>query len=131
MYRRATELSNGHTYPLLNEIELQTYLHGDLTLEPKQRFLLSRAQRSLQVQVNNEPPYNAPWSFFDLSETYLFQKDRANFEIFLEEGLHSGVAAWQIKTHRESLKLLMSSTAPLPGLAEGIARLKEVEGYLS
>ena len=131
MYRRATELSNGHTYPLLNEIELQTYLHGNLQLEPKQRFKLSQAQRSLQVQVSNVPPYNAPWSFFDLSETYLYQRDRANFEKYLEEGILSSTASWKVKTHRESLELLLKSTALLPGLSEGIIRLREVEDYLS
>lgn len=130
MYRRATELSNGHTYPLLNEVKLQTHLRATLELEPKQTFLLSKAERSLQAQVSNLPPYNAPWSFFDLSEVNLYQGERNSFEEYLEEGLRRATAAWQVATHRHSLELLLSSAASLPGLLEGIARLREVEGYL-
>lgn len=128
-YRRATELSNGHTYPLLNEIELQTYVRGAVELEPKQQFLLSRAQRSLHVQVANIPPYNAPWSFFDLSEAYLYQGDRNNFEKYLTEGTNYATAAWQIKTHRHSLELLLDTSATLPGLEEAVAHLEELESY--
>lgn len=74
------------------------------------------------------PPYNTPWSFFDLSETYLYQGDQNNFERYLVEGIGHAAAAWQIMTHRHSLELLNAKTS-LPGLEEAVARLKEAEAY--
>src|SRR6266853_2083103 len=47
MYRRATGVSNGHPYPLLNEVKLQARAEGRLQIDDRRRFQLARAERSL------------------------------------------------------------------------------------
>src|SRR5262249_31953613 len=50
-YQRATDVSRGHSYPLLNAIKLQAQLKGKLELDAKQNFLVARAEKSLRAQV--------------------------------------------------------------------------------
>jgi hypothetical protein len=53
----------------------------------KKKFYIERAERALRAQVADDPPYNVPWSFFDLSEIRLLKKDRDCFLDFLEKGI--------------------------------------------
>jgi hypothetical protein len=78
----------------------------------------------------DDPPYNVPWSFFNLSEIRLLKKDRDCFLKFLEKGISYREAKWQAKTHRESLQLYGSGGATLLGLEEGIRKLEEAERFL-
>jgi len=123
MYRRATEVSNGHPYPLLNELKLQARALGRLQIDDRRRFQLARAERSLRAQVANNPPYNAPWSFFDLAEIRLYSGDAKEFLKSLQEGLVTCTAAWQPKTFRDSLQLLVDGRVGLPGLEAGMKKL--------
>ncbi len=124
-YRRATEVSNGHPYPLLNEIKLRSHKEGKLMLDATRKFQLVRAERSLRVQVQNAPPYNAPWSYFDLAEIRLYQGDTDGFLNLLAEGALNCSHSWQPKTFRDSLKLLVEGNVQIPGLNDGIQRLDE------
>ncbi len=130
MYRKATEVSNGHSYPLLNEIKVQALLENGLNIDQKRIFFLRRAQRSLEAQVSNVPPYNAPWSFFDLSDIHLFFQEETEFLSLLRQGIAECSLAWQADTHLKSLELLKSSGVDLPGMGEGIALLKEAVIFL-
>ncbi len=130
-YERATEVSNGHSYPLLNAVKLKAELAGKLELDGKQKFQLKRAERSLRAQVATDPPYNPPWTLFDLAEIRLYDGDEKEFMTNAERGAELAVKGWQVQTFRESLERLTKAGIELPGLAEGIAMLKEREGYFS
>jgi hypothetical protein len=69
--RKSAQVSNGHSYPLLNALTLEAHLQGKLDIS-SDTIALSRAERSLQAPVKDEPPYNAPWSHFDLAQIRLF-----------------------------------------------------------
>lgn len=130
MYQRATELSRGHPYPLLNELKIQARINGSLTIDPPHRLLLERAERSRRAQVSNQPPYDPPWSFFDLSEIFLYLGETEQFLQFLDEGICECNDAWQVETHRDSLRLLVKGGLVLPGLEEGIRKLDEAVHHL-
>jgi len=130
-YQRSVEVSNGHSYPLLNAIKLAAMRDGKLELDGKSRFLLTRAERSLRAQTATEPPYNPPWSFFDLAEIRLYNGDRESFTKFAERGTEYATAAWQVKTFRDTLQLLLDHGIAPDGLKEGIAMLLEREQYLA
>ena len=121
-------MSNGHPYPLLNEVKLQARAEGRLQIDDRRRFQLARAERSLRAQVTNNPPYNAPWSFFDLAEIRLYSADATGFLTYLEEGFLTCTAAWQPKTFRDSLQLLVDGRVGLPGLEAG---MKKLEGAIA
>lgn len=129
-YERAVEVSNGHSYPLLNAIKLAALRDGKLELDGKRGFLLRRAERSLRAQVATEPPYDAPWSFFDLAEIRLYQGDPAGFRELAERGTECASAAWQVATFRDTLRQLMEGGVAPEGLREGVEMLSEREGYL-
>lgn len=124
MYKRATEISQGNTYPLLNEIKVQALRDGGLNISEQREFLLRRAERPLRAQIDNLPPYNAPWSFFDLSEIRLYLGDDSKFLQLLDEGILQCTAKWQAETHLSSLNLLLDAGLHLPAVEEGIKRLK-------
>lgn len=128
MYRRATEASHGHTYPLLNEIKIKAHVDKKFEMDAKHKFMLNRAKGSLKSQV--EKNYNAPWSAFDLAEICLYTGDSAGFLENIDKGLGICTARWQPETFRKSLELLTSVGISLPGLDEGIAKLKETEEFL-
>lgn len=123
MYECATTLSYGNTYPLLNEVKIRARLEGKMTLDDRHKLLLERAQRSRQAQTTNDPPYDAPWSFFDLSEIHLYFGDREAFLGLLDDGIRTCSDHWYAQTHRDSLQLLVDGGVNLPGLNEGIRRL--------
>jgi tetratricopeptide (TPR) repeat protein len=68
IYRQATKASDGNPYPLLNELKLAAQLSKGVELDAPRKFYIERAERALRAQTTDNPPYNVPWSFFDLSE---------------------------------------------------------------
>jgi tetratricopeptide (TPR) repeat protein len=129
-YARASEISNRHTYPLLNLIKLEALVKGQLAIDEDLLLHLERAARSLKVQVSSEPPYNPPWSAFDLAEVQLYLGNKDEFLKYLKEGVIASTDDWMPKTFRESLELLVEGNIKLPGLADGIKRLKKAEESL-
>jgi tetratricopeptide (TPR) repeat protein len=128
LYERATEISNGNTYPLLNMLTLRAAATGSLALGAKHKNMLLRAEKSLRAQAATDPPYNAPWSVFDLAQTQLFL---GKSDAFLEALDQAGLVykhVWQLTTFRETLELLVEGKVELQGLADGVAKLKELEG---
>ena len=130
-YDRATEVSHGHSYPLLNAITLAARLKGALDIDAKRKFLLGRAEKSLRAQVASEPPYDPPWSFFDLAQVRLFAGDRADFLATLQRGIENATQSWQLDTFRDSLTSLLDAGVDLPGLRDGIDVLKQAATYLA
>jgi tetratricopeptide (TPR) repeat protein len=130
-YERAIEVSHGHSYPLLNAIKLRARIENKLEIDARRRFQLNRAERSLRAQVSSDPPYDAPWSFFDLAEILLYKQDMQNFILFASRGTEFATHAWQVNTFREGLELLLSGGIELPGLREGIEMLRERGRYLT
>jgi tetratricopeptide (TPR) repeat protein len=126
MYRESARVSNGHSYPLLNALTLEAHLRGSLDLS-QDRIALFRAERSLRAQTTDEPPYNVPWSFFDLAQTRLFQGDREGFLDNITLGIQYCTADWMPKTFRSTLELLPEQSQQFPGLDEGIVELKKAE----
>jgi tetratricopeptide (TPR) repeat protein len=130
MYKRATEVSRGNPYPLLNELKIYLLINQTPSIENKYKFYLKRAERILCAQVENKEPLDTPWSFFNLSEVCLYLGDKEGFLKYLDEGIFCA-AKWQIETHREALELLQGSKLTLPGLDEGIDKLREAEELMS
>jgi tetratricopeptide (TPR) repeat protein len=131
MYQRATEISRGNPYPLLNELKLYLVINQSPSIENKYKFYLKRAERTLCAQVENEQPLDTPWSFFNLSEVCLYLGDKEGFLKYLDEGMVSATGKWQVKTHRETLEMLQQkSKLTLPGLDEGIEKLCEAEEFM-
>jgi tetratricopeptide (TPR) repeat protein len=124
-YQKATDVSGGHSYPLLNEIKLAARINGRIPDDPRVRQRLARAERTLNDQVSTQPPMNAPWSFFDLSEAKLYAGDGPGFLRVLSDGLAYCDAYWQPETHLKSLSLLKTGGVSLPELDEGLALLEE------
>jgi tetratricopeptide (TPR) repeat protein len=130
LYEQATRVSHGHPYPMLNALKLAARASGLMPLDDKARFRLERAEYSLRAQVANNPPYNAPWSFFDLAEIRLYLGDAQEFTKFLNDGVRRCTGDWQPRTFRESLQLLIDGGIDLPGLADGVVELREAERRL-
>ncbi len=123
-YRKATDVSDGHSYPLLNEIKLAGRIDGKIPNDMRVKLRLPKAQRSLKAQVATDPPMNKPWSFFDLSEIRLYGGDtQASLDVLME-GLTHCDADWQPDTHLKSLSLLKAGGVSLPGLDESLELLR-------
>jgi tetratricopeptide (TPR) repeat protein len=127
-YGKATEISQGNTYPLLNAITIGSNDRGQLVIEPRQQLMLDRARRSLKAQVENQ--YNRPWSSFDLAQVCLFTKDPQGAVQYLKDGLDVCSHKWQPKTFRDTLELLTEKGINLAGLVEVIEQLKTTEELL-
>jgi tetratricopeptide (TPR) repeat protein len=125
MYNKSLDISRGHSYPLLNAIILQVRQKGAASVTPKQKLYMKRAELQLKKQVTDNPPYNAPWSFFDLSTIYLFLGDDQALTI-LEEGLQNMANDWEAKTHLNTLKLIENRVDELPGLKQLVDLLEAV-----
>lgn len=128
-YQRATQVSRGQSYPLLNAIKLDAQIKRKLEIDNKERFLMNRAAQSLQAQVASDPPYDPPWSFFDLAEICLYQGRKDDFLAFAEKGTQHA-AKWQVVTFHDSLRQLLDAGVNVPGLREGIEMLAERAEYL-
>jgi tetratricopeptide (TPR) repeat protein len=123
-YRRATEVSLGHSYPLLNWLTLRAVKTGSLTLSIREKGMLSKALRSLTAQVAPEPAYNTPWTVFDYAQAQLFLGNPDQFIEHVGRGIMEQTADWQPGTFADTLDLLVGAGIVLPGLAEGIAMLR-------
>lgn len=123
-YEQAVEVSHGHSYPLLNALKLKAQLSGKMKIDDKTQFQLKRAERSLRAQVASDPPYDPPWSFFDLAEIHLYSGDKAGFLSFAATGVENAAHKWQVNTFLKSLEALLHSGVNLPGLDEGINMLR-------
>ena len=128
-YRQSVKVSSGHSYPLLNALTLEAHLRGSLDIS-KDRLALNRAEKSLRLQVADDPPYNAPWSLFDLAQIRLFHKDGEGFLEYLAKGIENCAADWMPKTFRETLALLPGGVDGLSALEEGIEQLRNAEAEL-
>lgn len=106
MYQRATDVSRGHPYPLLNALKLQVWQTGIITLTAKQISQLNRAERMVKPQTQDSPPSNCPWCFFDLSDINLFLGNKNDCIENLKEGVFNCSSAWQAKTHLASMQLM-------------------------
>lgn len=129
-YRRATEASFGHPYPLLNEIALQVRVDGAILLDARRRHQLERAERSLRAQITASPPYNAPWSFFDLAMIRFYLGDDDGLLEYLEAALPWCHAAWEPLTFRDSLRMLQAAVLEDRDLGHAVARLTEAAAAL-
>ena len=129
-YRGAAIISNGNSYPLLNAIKLQAQLSGRFELEAKDVFLLKRAQKSLKAQTTCNPPYNSPWSHFDLAEIILFLGEPELSLDIANEGLLVA-EKWQAKTFLRSVAPLMDIVPTMPGLIDLIKLIQTAEECLS
>jgi len=125
MYLHSVEVSNGHPYPLLNALILQIRTDGPNSVNGKQKLFLRRAEIPLKKQVTDDPPYNAPWSFFDLSTISLLNGKPDEALEILDKGL-SYAQDWQIKTHYETLSLMEKQKENFPGLEKILDYLKTV-----
>ncbi len=130
MYRQSVRASNGHSYPLLNALTLEANVRGSLDISGDQ-IALRRAERALRLQIADEPPYNPPWSFFDLAQIRLFLGDKSGFLEFLRQGVEHSGASWMLETFRQTLELLTRGSTVLPGLEEGIEELRTAGGELA
>jgi len=131
LYRQATDISRGNSYPLLNLLKIEANLAGKLELDDKRRFQLQRAEQGLTMAVARQPPTDRPWSFFDLAECRLYAGDREGFLRNIDLGLIASKQSWQPKTFRASLQLLVDGRVQLPGLTDGIERLARGEDLLT
>jgi Flp pilus assembly protein TadD len=125
-YRESTELSRGHSYPLLNALKLEASHTRKLVIDAKTKRMLRRAEKARRAQAANDPPYDAPWSHFDLAEIRLYLGDEESFLETIDEGLVACEHSWQPQTFRDSLARLDDAGIELPGLKAGIAKLDEM-----
>lgn len=130
-YERAAVESNGATYPLLNAVKLKANMRGALELSEGDLLRLRRARRQRQLQVEQAPPYDAPWSFFDLAEIELFLGNEDAFTRQIEDGILHCAKGWQALTCAESLELLPSSGSHADALARGISTLRTAADALA
>jgi tetratricopeptide (TPR) repeat protein len=129
-YEQAVDVSRGHSYPLLNALKLKAQLAGKLEIDGKTQFLLKRAESSLRAQVATNPPYNPPWSLFDLAEIALYNRNKDEFLSLVERATESATAKWQVDTFADSLQPMLDAGVDLPGLKEGVAMARERASYL-
>ena len=131
-YRRATHVSHGHPYPLLNEVKLEAHIQRKLVMADRHKYQLERAERTRMAQANDKPPSDAPWCFFDLAEMRLYAGGRASALRWMNEGIRACSSGWQIETCRQSLLLLRDVTG-IDGslLSEMVRSLKQAEELLA
>jgi tetratricopeptide (TPR) repeat protein len=129
-YRKATDVSEGNSYPLLNEMKLAGRIDGKVPNDIRIKLRLPKAERFLKAQVADQPPSNAPWSFFDLSEIKLYSGDAEGFVNVLTDGLTYCTAYWQAETHLNSLLLLKAGGVSLAGLDAGVELLSQAVAEL-
>jgi tetratricopeptide (TPR) repeat protein len=125
-YEKSTQVSRGHSYPLLNAVKIKAAIKGALDIDAKTTLMLKRAEKPRRAQVGNEPPYDAPWSHFDLAEIQLYFGDAEGSLKTVDDGLLICEHSWQPQTFRDSLALLVEAGITLPGLTEVVAKLDEM-----
>lgn len=125
LYERATEISRGHAYPLLNALKLRALLERRLELPESRMSQLRRAERQRRNQVAASPPYDVPWSFFDLAEIRMYLGDAEESLALLVQGIERSDAVTDLETHRDTLQLLADAEISIPGLAESLSALSD------
>jgi tetratricopeptide (TPR) repeat protein len=105
-YERAVAESGGASYPLLNAMKLRAAKAGPLVINSRDQLLLRRAKRGRTLQTVQDPPYDTPWSFFDLAEICLYLGDVEGFRRAIDEGLLHSTHGWQAETFANSLELV-------------------------
>ena len=124
-YQRASEVSDGHPYPLLNAIKLEARTTGKIKLGTRKKQLQA-AEELRKSQSLAEPPEDMPWCYYDLAEMRLYERDRKGFLSYLDEGLKHSKQDWEIETFYNALKeTLVESKINLPGLKEGMKKLQQ------
>lgn len=124
MYHRASEASFGNPYPLLNQIVLNARAINDVSLDAATTVQLERVAQTLEAQVENRPPYNIPWSHFDLALARYFLGDHDRMHDAVEAGLRHCFAAWQPRTFLNTLELLHVASAEDQFLVGVMERLR-------
>jgi hypothetical protein len=79
---------------------------------------MQRAEYQLKMQIEDSPPYNAPWSFFDLSTIYLIKGKTQEAMDVLTNGVPFATANWMLGTHLDTLMLVEDRQQELPGWRE-------------
>lgn len=128
-YRQAVRVSGGHSYPLLNALTLEAHLRGRLDTADDE-LPLTRAERSLRLQIRDDPPYNAPWSFFDLAQVCLFRGDQPGFLENIKKGISFSGSSFMPRTFYQTLDLLPREESLTPAIEQGIAQLRKAEEQL-
>ncbi len=130
-YEKAVEVSDGHPYPLLMAIKLRAKASGRWDLGPESMLMLGRAMGIRAAQVQNDPPMDSPWSFFDLAEIHLYLGQGEKALQLAKQGLDDSTHDWMPGTFHSALQMLPESPS-LPRLGElkelVLARKKELEG---
>lgn len=124
MYEKANEISQGHPYPLLNYIVLKIRDKGIESLSTRDKLYLKRVELPLLKQIEDVPPYDSPWCFFNLSTVQLFKGDNAKALETLNKKLELA-KDWEIRTHLETLKLIENQKDKINGLEEIIKLLQD------
>lgn len=122
-YERAVTESSGASYPLLNAMKLRAAQKGPLVLSTGDTLRLRKAQRRRALQTTQQPPYDAPWSFFDLAEISLYLGDINGFTQSLDEGVLHCTHGWQPRTFAQSLQLVSLDGRAGDALAVAIDQL--------
>lgn len=121
-YAESTRISRGHPYPLLNEIVLMAQVSGTLDLRGREAQL-KKAERARRAQATNSPPYDPPWSAFDMALLRLLQGDSKEFGDFVTLGIGQSTERWQPETFLKTLRLLPATLMEAPDLAGPLAGL--------
>lgn len=120
MYKKSVEVSNGHSYPLVNFLVLHIKLHGKDSLTAAHKRYIHRVVVPLKKQTQDS--FNTPWCYFDLSTLKLLLGEPGEALTILREGMATA-ETWALHTHLETLRLMPASS--LPGLAEVVTELEE------
>jgi tetratricopeptide (TPR) repeat protein len=124
-YQKAIDISNGHPYPLLNAIKLQSKIDNRIELTQPTKVYLHKAKNFLESQTRNNPPFNSPWSFFDLAEVYMFLEDnKSGFIENVKNGIIHSKHEWMLKTFLTSLQLIEDVKTKPYYFDDGIKLLK-------
>ncbi|MEM7057568.1 MAG: hypothetical protein AAF557_08260 [Pseudomonadota bacterium] len=124
-YQKASQISQGHPYPLLNAIKLEAKLSGAKKLS-FDKDLMRSARDIREAQTLQTPPEDVPWSFFGLAEMKLYSGDQKGFLDTLSEGLTHASQDWMIETFYDGLvQTLVKPGIDIPGLADGLKLLDD------
>lgn len=130
-YLRSGEVSRWHPSALLNAIQIEAKLKGKLEIGAARRFQLKHAEQVRIPQVAQDPPYDAPWSVFDLAEVRLYLGQPREFLRLVELGAATCSEEWQPRKFRDTLGLLGEAGLSVPELDEARALLEMAEQALA
>lgn len=125
MYQHATDLSNGHPYPLLNAMKLEARETGKLHIK-KKKVILQQARALRIAQALSSPPVDTPWCYFDIAEINLYLGDHEGCIEYLTIALENGANGDQLATFKKSLQeTLVDRKIQVQGLEEVMDVLSE------